>query len=95
MVIRAVLKLPNRGATSVLRAVRCLGRVSVRKVGLRLLRILHNASLTTSCRGKLFRACRQSRCVSLLVGYLRRLEPSVIVRHVANSNPGSLLVTPL
>lgn len=104
IVMRIVLFLPKRARRVVLRAVRCLGRSSVSKVGLRLLRVLRKASLTIRCRGCLssptcanptFRVPSTSRCVNLLARYVRRLHPRVIVRQLANSKPGSLLVTPL
>lgn len=93
---RLVLNLPKRDERSVLRRTSVLSTLPLAALGLRRLRLVQNAHVTErrTRRPRRFRLCATSRCVSLIVSFVRQLGPSVIMREFMSRSPGRLLVTP-
>lgn len=94
---RVVLKLPKRASSTVITRTKVLSSLPLSALGVRRLRLVHKAHVTRRCSVgptsfRLF--ARMGRCVSLIVSCIRRLHPSVIMRHFISRSPGSLLVTP-
>lgn len=93
---RIVLKLPNRARRDVIMRTNMLSHLPLAALGVRRLRLVENAHVTLRCqrRPRSFRLFNISRCVSLIVSCVRRLQPSLILRHFISRSPGRLLVTP-
>lgn len=95
IIARLVVKLPGRDGRSVLRDITRTYGTNAGNVGLRLLRVLGNASLTGSCTTNGFGTLRFRRCLRVVRSYIRVVPSGIIVRHLANSKTGGSLVTPL
>lgn len=93
---RVVLNLPKRRERVLVERTKMLSRLPLAALGLRRLRLVGNAHVTDRCIGRprTFRLCATSRCISLIVSCVRRLHPSVMLRHFISRSPGRLLVTP-
>lgn len=94
---RIVLKLPKRSRRTVITRTSILSRLPLAALGVRRLRLVHNAHVTRRCRRGPSSFClfgSIGRCVSLMVSCIRRLQPSLIVRHFISRSPHRLLVTP-
>lgn len=94
VIVHTILGLPGETKEDIFQTMEYLNNLPVSGIKLQLLHVLKGTDLAVDYEAGKFQVLEQDEYLSLVIGCLQRLRPSMVIHRVTGDGPGDLLIAP-